>query len=176
MTTKAVKMQKVHDKPRQYGEPYTSKDSDAFGIKFDPSEGRTKQSDAEACDINNIMKRYEATGLLPDMIHREPQWGDFSDMATYQEAMDIVAKAREQFFSLDAHLRKEFNNDPAQFLEFCEDPKNVRRMVELGIATPVEKPEPTDRDYLKTIAENTKAPKTKDKRSSGASSGKPDPE
>lgn len=134
--------QPVNDKPRIYGEPYTSADSDMFGISFEGEVSLTKQSEAESCDINQIMKRYEATGLLPDMIDRNPVWGDFSDMATFHEAQEIVAKATEQFNSLDAHIRKEFGNDPARFLEFCEDPKNIPRLVDMGLAT-VTEPLPT---------------------------------
>lgn len=119
--------------------------------EFDPS--RTKQSDAEAADINFIMKRYEQTGQLPEMINREASYGDFSDMGSYQEALNIVQFAQSQFYALDAHIRARFGNDPAQFLAFTNDPKNLPEMVKMGLA--VERPE-NPADILKGIRDNTK--------------------
>lgn len=113
--------------------------SQATGLSCkDPS--LTKQADKEAADINNILKRYEKTGSLPDMIARDPQWGDFADVPSFQEAFEIVAKAEEQFAALDAPIRKRFANDPAEFLAFVNDPRNEAEMRELGILKPKEAP------------------------------------
>ena len=73
---------------------YDGKTADT-GIKCGKS--MTKQEFKEECDINNILKRYENDGLLPDMIKSDPQYGDFSDVASYQEACNITIKAQEQF-------------------------------------------------------------------------------
>lgn len=99
---------------------------------FEPT--LTKQADAEAADINNIMARFERTGSLPDMIRSEPQYGDFSDVGSYQEALNIVQFAGEQFRALDAKIRARFENDPAKFLEFCNNPQNAQEMIDLGLA------------------------------------------
>lgn len=101
-----------------------------------PDMGRTKQADKAACDINNILARFEKTGQLPQMISRDARYGDFSDVATYDQAMMVVAHAQEQFDALDAVVRKRFGNDPAQMLEFCSDPKNKDEMIKLGLALP----------------------------------------
>lgn len=93
----------------------------------------TKQSMAAECDINNIMANYQNTGLLPDMIKTNPVYGDFSDPQSYQEAMNIVLFAEEQFLSLSAHVRERFGNDPQKFLEFTSDPKNQDEMEKLGL-------------------------------------------
>lgn len=105
----------------------------------------TKQADKESADINNIMKRYEKTGQLPEMIKTNPHWGDYSDAPTFQEAFEIVQKAEDQFAALDAQVRKRFGNNPAAFLEFASDPKNAKEMVDLGLLIPqdrVEEPNP----------------------------------
>lgn len=133
-------MQNVNLKPRIYGEKYTDEDADKFGVSFEGQVSLTKQSEADACDINNIMKQYEATGRLPDLIMRDPIYADFSDMGTYQEAMNIVAHANEQFNALDARVREQFDNDPAKFLKFAEDPKNIEALVDMGLATKREEP------------------------------------
>lgn len=99
------------------------------------AKSRTKQSFKDDCDVNNIMKKYNKTGQLPEMIQREPRYGDFSDVTDYQESLNIVLLAQEQFANLPARARDRFRNDPAAFLEFVNDPKNVQEMVEMGLAT-----------------------------------------
>lgn len=94
----------------------------------------TRQADSEACDINNIMKKYEKTGALPDLIKSNPQYGDFSQVGDFMNAIMIVDRAETQFEALDAHIRARFDNDPAKFLAFATDPLNVDEMVKLGLA------------------------------------------
>ncbi|QXP08056.1 MAG: internal scaffolding protein [Arizlama microvirus] len=48
--------------------------------------------------------------------------------------MNIVALANEQFANLSAHVRKRFQNDPQEFLQFTSDPENLPEMVKLGLA------------------------------------------
>lgn len=131
---------------RSVYDPYVSPGSGApgAGIDFSNDKGVTKQSDAEGCDINRIMKRYEKTGALPDMIKMNAQYGDFSSVPDFQEALNIVNKARAQFNALDAHIRNRFNNDPAEFLDFATNPANQEEMIKMGLAErkPVAPPEP----------------------------------
>lgn len=102
------------------------------GIKFDmPS--LTKQSFKDECDINNIIKKFNATGQLPDLIMKNPLYGDFSNVPNYQEACEIVSRAESSFSMLDAKLRKRFQNDPAQFLDFINDPENLEESYDLGL-------------------------------------------
>lgn len=98
----------------------------------------TQQHYAEECDINHILKRFENQGGLPEMIHDDARYGDFSEVGTYQEAMETVVKAEQQFAALSAKVRARFGNDPANMLKFCSDPKNAAEMVELGLAVPRE--------------------------------------
>lgn len=100
--------------------------------KFDSS--KTKQSFKEECDINNILARYQTTGVLPDLILENPQYGDFSEVPDYHQALNLVSKAHEQFASLDAQVRSRFDNDPAKFLDFATNPQNTHEMVKMGLA------------------------------------------
>lgn len=95
----------------------------------------TKQAFKDECDINKIMSKYQKNGQLPDMIKTNPKFGDFSNPNSYQDSLNLVIHAQEQFASLSAAVRKRFNNDPAQFLEFTADPNNLPEMVKLGLAT-----------------------------------------
>lgn len=102
---------------------------------------RTHQSFKDECDINNILKRYERTGQLPELIKSNPQYGDFSEAVDYQEAINIVRHAETQFAALPAEVRDRFRNSPEKFLQFVEDPKNGPQLVEMGLATPRQIPE-----------------------------------
>jgi len=101
---------------------------------------RTKQSFKEECDINSILKRFEKTGELTHLMKAEPKFGEFADVGTFHQAMGVVALANEQFAALSAHVRKRFNNNPEEFLEFTGNPENAQEMVKLGLATRTELP------------------------------------
>lgn len=118
--------------------------SEMSGLSCEGDPGKTKQSEKDSCDINIITARYERTGALPDMIKKNPRYGDFSDVPTYQAALDTVLHAETQFQSLDAKIRARFRNDPAELLDFVADPSNKEEIIKLGlaIARPPEAPKP----------------------------------
>lgn len=95
--------------------------------------GKTKQCFKDECDIHTIMERYKRTGVLP-MMQSEVQkdYGDFSNVPDYREALQTVINAREAFSSLDAKTRARFGNDPALMLDFCQDEGNYDEMVKMG--------------------------------------------
>lgn len=131
---KAIKIRSIFDPSEDEGIDFRVADPKTGEFKFHP--GRTKQSDKDSCDINLILKRYESTGILPDLIRAEPRYGDFSDVPSYQEACDIVERANTQFEALEARVRDRFNNDPRQMLAFCANPANKAEMVAMGLALP----------------------------------------
>jgi phage internal scaffolding protein len=98
----------------------------------DPS--LAKQSMKAECDINNIMKQFSKTGLLLHTNKHQGQYGDFITSTDYHEAMDSVLEAREAFDSLPSKIRLRFQNDPAQFLEFVQNPDNSDELVKMGLA------------------------------------------
>lgn len=111
----------------------------------------TKQSFRDESNLNNIMKRFEKTGQLPNLISQDPSFGDFSDPISYQDSLNLVIKAGEQFAALPSRVRDRFGNDPQQFLMFVNDASNVDEMIRMGIAkktdsqpdlTPKSKPSP----------------------------------
>lgn len=110
--------------------------SDRVMVEF-PEETMTKQAFKDECDINNILRRFEKTGQLPDLIKQNPQYGDFSNVPEYQQALNTVQHAQEQFAALSSKIRERFANDPAKFLQFATDPANAPEMVRMGLATQV---------------------------------------
>jgi len=97
---------------------------------------RTKQSFKSECDINNIMRKFEKTGILPDLIKQNPRYGDFSEVPDYLAALNTVQKAHEQFESLSAKVRERFANSPERFLAFVTDKSNAAEMRSLGLLKP----------------------------------------
>ncbi|QXP08422.1 MAG: internal scaffolding protein [Arizlama microvirus] len=108
----------------------------ASDLSFVGDKGVTKQSDAKDCDINSIFKKYERSGQLPDMIVRDGRYGDFSEVPDYQDALNIVKTAEDQFKALDVDVRNRFGNDPAAFLAFATDPRNVDELGRMGLLKP----------------------------------------
>lgn len=107
----------------------------------DPKEGRTKQSFADDCDINHIMKKFQSNGFIPP-INQNGKYMDHSSM-TLHESMLIVAEGKSMFEELPSHVRKQFDNDPVKFLEYAENPQNQQGMIDLGLAqriTPIDLP------------------------------------
>lgn len=92
----------------------------------------TRQSEAESCDINVIMRRYEKTGLLP-VSTREAVFTDVSEVGSFREALEVIQRATEGFLELPVAVRARFQNDPVAFVDFCGDPENRAELEELGL-------------------------------------------
>lgn len=92
----------------------------------------TEQSHRKDCDMNHILREYQKTGMIR---HAKKYAGEYDDVTveSFQDAMFLVTRAQQMFNDLPSSLRKEFNNDPAQFVEFTGNPANKDRMIELGI-------------------------------------------
>lgn len=97
-----------------------------------PAEGRTKQSFKQECDINTIMSRYLKTGLLEHVRQDIAQFIDVTG-ADFMEAQNLVAGANSMFHSLPSHIRTKFDNNPAEFLKFMENPANAQEAISLGL-------------------------------------------
>lgn len=108
------------------------------GIDCSKDVCRTQQSAKEECDINYIVERAKRGADLSQLTRNTaPMYGDFSSIPTdLRECLVIVRRADELFMTLDAHVRRRFDNDPAKMLDFLNDPKNRSEAVELGLVNP----------------------------------------
>lgn len=104
-----------------------------------PLPSRVQQSQTAMTDINNIIKRFDKTGLLDHVNRAVAQYGDFTEVNEFQEALNLVNNAQTAFDDLPSHIRKRFNHDPGEFFEFATNPANAQEMYDLGLA---EKPQP----------------------------------
>lgn len=127
----------------------------SIGLEFtDPS--MTEQHFKDECDINNIVARFSETGVLPQG-NRQPLFGDFEHFPTDLAAsMAMYDEAHARFMELDASIRKQFDNDPAQLLAFLNDPNNREEAIQLGLidrSSPAESPVPSQETIVETSPE-----------------------
>ena len=113
-----------------------------FSVKTDVSgPSMTQQHFKDECDINQILARYQKTGVIDHVNRYAEQYGDM-DGATFHEHMEQIARAQNMFEALPATARDHFRNDPAQFLDYvsnidmtCED--DLKSLVTLDLLSEV---------------------------------------
>lgn len=112
-----------------------------FFTQFDPPpveglrcslESNVQQHMKDECDINKLIERYTMTGGREGGHSTPGFYGDFTAI-DYQNALDVVALADEQFMSLPAAVRDRFSNNPAKLLHFLEDESNRAEAERLGL-------------------------------------------
>ena len=110
--------------------PYAPHDRERINF---PEPSRTKQSFKQEADINTILEKYARTGLIPSY-DQPQQYGDYTGVMDYHTAQNKIAEGKSAFADLPSKIRKRFDNDPGQFLDFIYDEENFDEMVELGLA------------------------------------------
>lgn len=92
----------------------------------------TEQGHKKECDVNNIIKKYDKTGLITHVSRIEAKYGDLTGV-DFKEAMDMVTNAQNMFNELPVEIRNRFKNDPAKLIEFMEDGNNRDEAIEIGL-------------------------------------------
>lgn len=98
----------------------------------------TKQSHKAECDINNILKQYQRTGIITHVQNARADYTDLPSDVDYQNSLNILLQADETFAALPAAVRQYFNNDPSAFLGSFADPTQADKLREFGLLKPVE--------------------------------------
>jgi len=104
------------------------------GVTY-PAMSVTKQAFAQECDINYILKN---NAMLAPLTPEEYSKFNFLDLGTsidYHLAKNYLIEAENAFMSLDANIRARFENSPAQFLDFVQNPSNQEELIRMGLAT-----------------------------------------
>ena len=96
----------------------------------DYTDGRTKQTFKDETDINKILQRAEKTGTISHINKHQGSYSDFADF-DYFGNLQMLTRGREIFDDLPAELRNEFQNSPAGFFDYVNDPANKDRLPEL---------------------------------------------
>lgn len=98
--------------------------------KLDYSDGRTKQAYKDETDINRILSRAQKTGTISHLAKHQPQYGDFADFDFFENSNKLI-QGRQIFDELPSEIRREFNQSPAEFFQFVNNPENTDRLSEL---------------------------------------------
>jgi len=87
-------------------------------------------SQAEGLDVNNIVRSFVRTGLMP-----QRQGGRYEDVSShdYMAMRNFIADKEAMFGGLPARVRARFGGDPYQLLRFVENPENRAEAVKLGL-------------------------------------------
>ncbi|AXL14615.1 internal scaffolding protein [Microviridae sp.] len=111
----------------------------------DLGESMTEQSHKDECDIHNILRKFEKTGMINHVAKHQGTYGDYTNALGFQEAQIVIAEAQSMFETVPSKIREEFDNDPAKFLDFIQDDDNREQMSEMGFdtshLTPLEAPQ-----------------------------------
>jgi len=151
-------------KPIKIRQPYaydTDAASNESGLHCEDAS-LTQQHFADECDINNILERFNVTGLLPQN-PLSPRYGDFSGIDDYHSALNAVMAAEDEFDTLPAQIRARFDNEPAKLIDFLSDENNRDEAVKLGLVNPhfsQEKADSTVTPLDVTVLGDTSTPKT----------------
>lgn len=109
--------------------------SPRVAVVLEAKGGRTKQSMRDECDINNILRKYVKTGTIAHGNRFRGSYGEFPSM-DFRDALHKIMEAEAMFQELPAMVRRRFQNDPANFLEFVQDSSNEEEMRKLGLLKP----------------------------------------
>lgn len=102
------------------------------GICFKDSPTLTEQHHKESVSIQTIVQQHAVTGMLP-LNRSQPQFADMSNVPDYHQAQIIIAETNEMFEAVPSDIRKDFDNDPAKFLAFIENPDNKEQIEAYGL-------------------------------------------
>lgn len=124
-------------------------------LKF-TQPSRTIQSAEAECNINNIMAKYQKTGLVTHVNKSQGFYDDVSDLVDYREALDIVSRAEFLFSSVPSAIRARFDNDPAKYLAFVHDPANADELIKMGLRNPAPPEEPVSVRVINPVTDDPK--------------------
>lgn len=117
----------------------TKRKNGTVSVAIDCSHPKlTDQSDKASADINNIMRVYQKTGVLPHVKEKIARYVDNTQVVSLEEAFNISKNAQEAFQSLPSDVRKLMDNDPTKLVDFLNDPKNEELLVKHDILEKVE--------------------------------------
>ncbi len=103
---------------------------------YEWGHSRTKQSFKDETDINLIMARHKASGVIDHLNTHQGDYGNFIGYQDYHTSLNQILEAEDAFLTIPAKTRSIFDNDPGKFLAFVQNPDNLDEMIELGLAPP----------------------------------------
>ena len=121
-----------------------------------PKSGKslTEQHHKKACDINNIVAKYQKTGLIDHVNKHSGSYGDVSGH-DFKKAQDLIAEQKTIFYELPSSVRKEFENDPAQYLDLLQTDEGIEELQNMLNPAPKEPENEPETDSKPAKVEET---------------------
>lgn len=94
-------------------------------------ESIVDQSKAAESDLNVLVARWMRGEPVPEV--KPLQFGDVSDVGSFQDMHARLIEVRAKFGQLPAWMREHFGNDAAQFADAVVDPARVEELTQLGL-------------------------------------------
>lgn len=136
-----------------------TKDKNGLVIKVQTDNqepSKTQQQFKDSSNINNIMKKYHATGMITHLNQKQGSYADLSKVKDYQSSLQTVIDAQQAFMTLSSDVRKKFSNDPQELIGFLADPKNRDEAESLNLITKKPKTETQPNPNTTPISTPTK--------------------
>lgn len=114
------------------------------------------QADAESTKIENILHAV-AMGDLSALKARETIYADATTMPNnLRDVNDLVIRAKDEFYELPLDVRKEFNNDPDQYISLMGTKEYLEIMAPYNEKIEAIAKEKNHKEYLKKVKEGAK--------------------
>lgn len=98
-------------------------------------ETMTEQQHAETVSMRNILHRARRSGMIDHVNSYKGEYMNMINAPDFIEAQRQIAAAASMFETVPAHIRADFYNDPAQFIDFMQNPENRDAIEEYGFDT-----------------------------------------
>lgn len=106
----------------------------------------TVQSDRNRADIQEILRKYRAVGIVDHMREVDLAFRDVSEFEDYADMARQAKEAEMAFMRLPSRLREVFDHDVGRWLDAAHDPEKLEalrpQLEELGVWKKAEAPEP----------------------------------
>lgn len=94
----------------------------------------TKSEFKDDCDINLILQKWMKTGVAPTVAASKPVYLDLTLIPDARATADTMATLHNEFSLLPANIRKRFNFDAMQLVDFLSDiDTNRDEAIRLGL-------------------------------------------
>lgn len=123
-------------------------------IDWSKEKSLTRGSHQKETMINNIMAKYQKTGVITHLANHQATYDDFTAV-DFKTAMDIVTNAQEMFDELPSSIRNQCNNNPEEFLDLVQNPEREAEAIEAGLRTA---PDPTPQNAPEPAPEPSPEP------------------
>lgn len=95
-------------------------------VNTEPS--MTVQSDEVRADIREILKRYNALGIVDHMAQVDRVFRDVSEFQDFADMMQQTKVAEAEFMKLPSKLREVFDHDVMKWLDAAHDPEKLEAL------------------------------------------------